>query len=142
MGEYFCCFHFLLNQFTNPCCTFSCCVVVLSCCCLQVRLTLFCIKANCATVALQGCFAIQFFKSLNPLHVPPHRVAFMRLVCLIEQALFREFRRIVGDNVVLYGSDFISTNSDFYTNKERRESFGCLVAYMLAQKYVFAVRSA
>jgi hypothetical protein len=66
----------------------------------------------------------------------------MRLVRLLEQALFREFKRIVADNALLYGSDFISTNSDFYTNRERRESFGCLVANMLAQKYVLLVRFA
>jgi hypothetical protein len=39
----------------------------------------------------------------------------------------------------LYGSDFASTNSDFFTNKERRESFGCIIANMLAQQYNFKV---
>jgi hypothetical protein len=59
----------------------------------------------------------------------------MRLVRLLEQAVFREYHRIVNDNALLYGTDFVSTNSDFYTNKERRESFGCLVSNMLAQQY-------
>lgn len=98
---------------------------------------MFCIEANCPTICLQGHNAVRFFRSLDPSHVPPHRIAFMRLVRLLDQALFREYHRIVNDNALLYGTDFVSTNSDFYTNKERRESYGCLVANMLAQQYVF-----
>jgi hypothetical protein len=63
----------------------------------------------------------------------------MRLTQLLEQAVFREYHRLVTDNALLYGSDFASTNSDFYTNKERRETYGCLVANMLSQQYVFKV---
>jgi hypothetical protein len=63
----------------------------------------------------------------------------MRLTLLLEQAVFREFHRIVTDNALLYGSDFASTNSDFYTNKERRETYGCLVSNMWLQQYVFKV---
>jgi hypothetical protein len=40
---------------------------------------------------------------------------------------------------LLYASDFASTNSDFYTNKERRELDGCLVLNMLAQQYLLKV---
>jgi hypothetical protein len=54
--------------------------------------------------------------------MPPHWVAFMRLTGLLEQAVFLEFHRIVTDNALLYRSDFALTNSDFYTNKERRET--------------------
>jgi hypothetical protein len=100
---------------------------------------MFCIESNCATVSLQGTHAIRFFRLLDPSHMPPHRVAFMRLTRLLEQAVFREFHRIVTDNALLYGSDFASTNSDFYTNKERRETYGCLVSNMLSQQYVFKV---
>jgi hypothetical protein len=60
----------------------------------------------------------------------------MRIVQLLEQAVFREYHCIVNDNVLLYGTDFVSTNSDFYTNKERQELFGCLVANMLVQQYL------
>jgi hypothetical protein len=63
----------------------------------------------------------------------------MRLTRLLEQAVFREFHRIVTDNALLYGLDFASANSDFYTNKERRETYGCLVSNMLLQQYVFKV---
>jgi hypothetical protein len=63
----------------------------------------------------------------------------MRITRLLEKAVFREYHRIVADNALLYGTDFASTNSDFYTNKERRESYGCLVANMLAQQYLFKV---
>jgi hypothetical protein len=63
----------------------------------------------------------------------------MRITRLLEKAVFREYHRIVADNALLYGTDFASTNSDFYTNKERRESYGCLVANMLAQQYIFKV---
>lgn len=100
---------------------------------------MFCIEANCSTSSLMGTYAIRFFQLLDPAHVPPHRVAFMRLTRLLEQAVFREYHRIVSDNAQLYGADFVSTNSDFYTNKERRESYGCIIANMLAQQYVLNV---
>jgi hypothetical protein len=100
---------------------------------------MFCVEANCATISLQGQFALRFFRTLDPSHMPPYRLAFVRIIRLLEQAVFREYHRIVSDNVLLYGGDFVSTNSDFYTNKERRESFGCLVSNMLAQRYVFEV---
>ena len=105
----------------------------------QVRGVMFCVEANCATVCLHGRSALRFFRSLDPLHTPPHRIAFMRLVRLLEQAISRELKRILSDNILLYCSNFVSTNSDFYTNKERQETFRCLVANMLAQVYVFEV---
>jgi hypothetical protein len=73
-------------------------------------------------------------------HVPPHSIAFMRIIRLLEKAVFREYKRIIADNLLLYGSNFVSTNSDFYMNSERRESFGCLVANTLAQRYIMEVR--
>jgi hypothetical protein len=100
---------------------------------------MFCIESNCATVCLHGTNAVRFFQLLDPSHVPPHRVAFMRLVRLLEKAVFREYHRLVNDNALLYASDFASTNSDFYTNKERRELYGCLVSNMLAQQYLLKV---
>jgi hypothetical protein len=84
---------------------------------------------------------MRFFRCLDPSHTPPHRVAFMRILRLLEAAVFRELKRLVSDNFLLYGSNFASTNSDFYTNTERRESFGCLVANMLAPLYHFEVRN-
>jgi hypothetical protein len=60
----------------------------------------------------------------------------MRILRILDEAFLMEYRRIVADNILLYGKNFASTNSDFYTNSERRESFGCLVANMLAQRYV------
>jgi hypothetical protein len=65
----------------------------------------------------------------------------MRIVILLEQVVMKEYKRMVGENALLYGVDFASTNSDFYTNKERRESFGCLVSNMLGQRYVMEVSS-
>jgi hypothetical protein len=100
---------------------------------------MFCIEANVATMCLQGTHATRFFQLLEPSHVAPHRIAFMRVTRLLERAVFREYHRIVADNALLYGTDFASTNSDFYTNKERRESYGCIVANMLAQEYIFKV---
>jgi hypothetical protein len=107
-----------------------------------VRSVMFCIEANCSTVALQGRFAQRFFSLLDGSHAPPQRLPFMRIVRLLQQAVFREFARIVNDNLLLYGSNFLSTNSDFYTNSERHASFGCLVSNQLAQKYIFHVRIA
>jgi hypothetical protein len=106
---------------------------------LSLPLYLLGIESNCATVSLQGTHAIRFFRILDPGHMPPHRVAFMRLTRLLEQAVCREFHRIVRDNALLYGLDFALPNSDFYTNKERGENFGCLVSNMLLQQYVFKV---
>jgi hypothetical protein len=100
---------------------------------------MFCVEANCATVCLQGTHAIRFFQLLEPTHVPPHRLAFMRIVRLLDKAVLREYQRIVVDNALLYGVDFVSTNSDFYTNRERRQSFGCIVSNMMAQPYIFNV---
>ena len=108
----------------------------------QVRCTLFCIESNSAMASLEGRYAVRFFQLLDPLHVPPQRVPFLRILRLLEEAVFREYRRIVNDNVQLYGADFASTNSDFFTSKERRETFGCIVGNMLAQRYHFAVRLA
>ena len=100
---------------------------------------MFCVEANCASSSIQGRFALSFFRSLDPTHVPPQRIAFMRLIRLLEHAVYREYHRIVMDNAILYGGNFASSNSDFYTNKERQESYGCLVANMLAQQYILAV---
>jgi hypothetical protein len=100
---------------------------------------MFCIEASCATVCLQGTHEIHFFQLLKPSHVPTHRVSFMRLMRLLDQAVFREYHGLVTGNALLYGSDFLSTNSDFYSNKERRESYGCIVANMLSQQYIFKV---
>jgi hypothetical protein len=98
---------------------------------------MFCVEANCATVCLQGTDAIWFFQLLEPAHVPPHRVTFMQIICLLDKAVLREYQQIVNDNALLYSFDFVSTNSDFYTNKERGESYGCLVANMTAEQRIF-----
>ena len=120
----------------------DCALMNVFCSTLQVMSAMFCIEANCATVSLHGNLALRFFRSLDPSYSPPNRLAFMRIVRLLDQAVMREYRRIISDNAILYGSNFVSSNSDFYTNKERRESFGCLVANTLAQQYVFEVRHA
>jgi hypothetical protein len=100
---------------------------------------MFAVESNSATSSLHGTLATRFFQSLDPSHVPPHRLAFMRIVRLLEKAIFREYHRLVADNALLYGANFASTNSDFFTNKERRESFGCLVGNMLSRRYIFEV---
>jgi hypothetical protein len=76
----------------------------------------------------------RFLQLLKPAHVPPKRFAFMRIVRLLDKAVVRDYQWIVNNNALLYGSDFVSTNSDFYTKKEQCESYGCLVASMTAQQ--------
>jgi hypothetical protein len=88
-------------------------------------------------MALQGNFAKRFFRFLDPLHNPPHNLLYMRIVRLLELAFHREYRRLIDDNVVWLGWDFASTNSDFYRNPERRESYGCIVANMASIRYEF-----
>ena len=61
----------------------------------------------------------------------------MRLVRLLELAFFREYQRLINDNIVWLGQGFAATNSDFYKNPERRESYGCIVANMPGFKYTF-----
>jgi hypothetical protein len=78
-----------------------------------------------------------FFSNYSSRHMSLHTG--LRSCILLEKAVFREYHRIVADNALLYGTDFASTNSDFFANKERRESYGCLVANMLAQQYIFKV---
>jgi hypothetical protein len=68
-----------------------------------------------------------------------NRVAFIQIIPLLGKAVLREYQRIVNNTALLYSFDFVSTNSDFYTNKERRESYGCLVANMTAQQHIFEV---
>jgi hAT family C-terminal dimerisation region len=103
----------------------------------QVKLVLFAIEANVAAVALQGTMAKQYFRHLVPAHRPPQNLPFMRLVRLLDLAFFREYRRLIDDNVLWLGNRFASTNSDFYQCPERRESYGCIVSNMCAWKYFF-----
>jgi hypothetical protein len=71
------------------------------------------VESNSAIVSLQGCFSCRFFQALDPNFNPPHSLAFIRIVRLLEKAVFREYKRIIADNVLLYGTNFVSTNSDF-----------------------------
>ena len=90
-----------------------------------------------AAIALHGTMAKLFFQTLNPMHNPPQNLPFMRIVRLLDQAVDREYRRLVNDNVEWLGTQFASTNSDFYQCPERRESYGCIVANMCAVRYRF-----
>ena len=105
--------------------------------CFQLKVVLFSIEAGLAAIAVQGVFAKKMFRFLCPLHNPPQNLAYMRMVRLLEQAFFREYRRLIDDNVLWLGSNFASTNSDFYSNPERRESCGCIVANMAGKQYTF-----
>ena len=104
---------------------------------IQVKAVLFTIEAGIAAIALQGPFARKFMKHLDPLHHAPHNLLYMRIVRLAELAFRHEYRRLIDDNVLWLGSNFASTNSDFYRNPERRESYGCIVANMAAYQYFF-----
>jgi hypothetical protein len=95
------------------------------------------VESGLAPLALQGVFARRFFSHLDPNHTPPHNLMFMRIVRLLELAFYREYGRLIDDNVLWLGSGFASTNSDFYKNPERRESYGCIVANMSALQYSF-----
>jgi hypothetical protein len=98
---------------------------------------LFAVEANIAAIAIQGAMAKQFFSHLHPLHRPPHNRAFMRMVRLLDLSFFREYKRLVNENVLWLGARFASTNSDFYQCPERREAYGCIVANMCSYKFHF-----
>ena len=103
-----------------------------------MKAVLFTIEAGLAAITLQGDYAKRFVRHLHPLHKPPQNLSFMRIVRIVEQAFFREYSRLIDDNVLWLGSGFASTNSDFYKNAERRESYGCIVANMAAYQYEFS----
>ena len=48
-----------------------------------------------------------------------------------------EFRRLIDDSVHEFGTNFCSSNSDFYWNRERKESYGCIVTNMMSKRYIF-----
>jgi hypothetical protein len=102
-----------------------------------VKLVLFAVEANIAAVALQGTMAKRLLRHLDPKHTPPQNLPFMRLVRLLDLAFHREYQRLIDDNVLWLGARFASTNSDFYQNPERRESYGCIVSNMAARRYNF-----
>ena len=81
--------------------------------------------------------AKNFFCHLHPLHKPPHNRAYMQMVRLLDQAFFREYQKLIDENVLWLGSRFASTNSDFYQCPERREAYGCIVANMCSYRYHF-----
>ena len=83
-----------------------------------MKAVLFTDEAGIAALALQGTFAKRYARNLDPLHTPPHNLLYMRIVRLLELAFFREYQRLIVDNVVWLGSDFASTNSDFFRNPE------------------------
>ena len=103
----------------------------------QVKAVMFTVEAGMAALALQGVFAKRFFEGLHPLHKPPHSLMYMRILRLLELAFSKEYLRLIDDNVIWLGRDFAATNSDFYQNPERRESYGCIVANMPGMKYSF-----
>jgi hypothetical protein len=102
-----------------------------------VKAVLFSVEANIAAIALHGTMAKLFFRQLFPLHTPPQNLPFMRIVRLLDLAFFREYKRLIDENVLWLGSSFASTNSDFYQCPERREAYGCIVANMCSKQYVF-----
>ena len=104
---------------------------------LQVKAVLFAIESNVAAIALHGTMAKLFFQGLCPQHAPPQNLPFMRIVRLLDLAVDREYRRLINDNVEWLGTQFASTNSDFYQCPERREAYGCIVANMCGMKYIF-----
>ena len=61
----------------------------------------------------------------------------MRLVRLINKAVCREFHRLVVDNAIWLGENWASSNSDFYFDSTRRESFGCIVSNFMSKRYKF-----
>ena len=79
---------------------------------------MFAVEANIAAMALQGTSAWLFFGHLDPLHKPPQNIPFMRMLQLLDLSVFREFQRLIDDNVVWLGSMFASTHSDFYVCPE------------------------
>lgn len=89
-----------------------------------------------AAMGLQGERAKLFFNHLDKAHKPPQNLPFMRLVRLLDLAFFREYKRLIDDNVCWLGSMFASTNSDFFQCPERKESYGCIVSNMCAMKYI------
>ena len=77
---------------------------------LQVKAVLFAVESNSAAVALQGTMAKRYMRTLDPMHTPPHNVAFMRILRLLSLAFHREYKRLITENAVAYGARFASSN--------------------------------
>ena len=86
---------------------------------------------------MQGPAAKHFMRHLQEQHVPAQNLPFMRMVRLLDLAFHRECQRLVDDNVIVLGTHFASTNSDFYQCPERREAYGCIVSNMMSKRYNF-----
>ena len=106
----------------------------------QTKAVMAAIEQNSAAISLQGTFAKRYYQELDPLHKSPQNKPFMRIVRLLEEAVKIEYKKIVQDNVLVFGTNFACSNSDFYTNKERRDMFGCIVSNMQAKQYHLVVR--
>ena len=98
---------------------------------------MFAVESNMACLALQGPMAKRFASNLDPRYRPPQNWPFMRILRLLDNAFHREYQRLIDDNVLWLGTRFASSNSDFYTCPERRQSFGCIVSNMSAYQYNF-----
>ena len=107
----------------------------------QLKAVMYAVEANSSAASLHGPFAKRYIEHLDPRTKPPHRIVFMRFVRLLQQAVQREYKRIIRDAAAVFGSSFACTNSDFYTNAERRETFGCIVSNMQAKQFVMKVRN-
>jgi hypothetical protein len=75
---------------------------------------------------------------LDPKHRPPHHLEINRIIEVMIDCGFSEFVKIVEEQRTLLRHGFISLSSDFVTDSVRRESYGCVIADLVANKFEMA----
>ena len=74
---------------------------------------------------------------LQPAFKFPHRIEAWKILRITNDVFYDEFRHIVDEMAEQLEEGFVSTNSDFWTCGNRRDSFGALIATLIALLYHF-----
>jgi hypothetical protein len=77
----------------------------------------------------------QYTRSLDPKHRPPNHLETNRIIEVAMDLAILEVNRILADCRDRIGEQFLSISTDFWTDSVRKQSFGALVASMVAEKY-------
>lgn len=72
---------------------------------------------------------------LDPKHKPPHNLEVNRIIEVMIDCAFSEFVKICTEQRSSVSNGFVSLSTDFVTDSVRRESYGCIIADLVAPKY-------
>jgi hypothetical protein len=72
---------------------------------------------------------------LDPKHRPPHHLEINRIIEVMIDVAVAEFVKICNDRRSLLSHGFLSLSTDFVSDSVRRESFGSIIADLVAERY-------